>query len=1110
MSNFEKYCLHQTKEDNERRSCKKKKNLNSFIGASSLFQKIKSNLSNLIFLNKEDGLDIKGNKIFENSFQINLGGMQFNEINQIYDAPTLELNISNELDNPTHIINHSSNQEHINKNINDTQMRRFSLDSLKTIQTRKKSNPMTRIVQYITEKKFDTSDKFDLKNSSFVSKHSAFKPLDNRNKIIDLNSKKMINYNDFFEVIKDKNLIKPVPIKKDSSSYSQIAKKRSRPLEASSIFREEERIKGNENKRRKILTDEEKSLFSSVQNLNKFRNSIRDDVSMKSLNSVMSNKFLKEDKEKNKLEKFVNDDVSMNYIVPEHKSLVKSYYSKTLDEIKSEIEEKRGKNLRMLDEISRKSRESRREAKFEYEEKKRFLSNYYKKKEKNINEMDLLTKGGKISLNESDLIRDKNLSYSKSSITIESAGKKNQNVNIVKINDFDICSDKSGKEIEKKEATNQMFGFKIKENINENVIIGQNNKINLGDSNALTDKKIVIGEKTESKDKTSFLSLGENKSNLFSTSNIVPNKVNVEPDVSKSLFGFGDVKKDNISEDKTKTIENVVASIENKSKLEIEKKDDKKLSFGLGIPVAKEESKTPVFGKIEKNEDLNKDATSLFGEKKEEKGGLFSSLTKKEGDQGKIFEKKEEKNVDFNKKEDKLGFFANAEKKEEKPDFKFGVQSEKKEEKTFFSAFSEKPDEQKTGSPFQNPTFPLLGKEVTNKSDHEQKPGSLFSALATKPGLDVKKDDKGKDESIMAEQKSQPPLFNNPISQPASNFNFPATIMTKGTSPSTTTTTTPGLFGSLNDEKKNIPFGVTTENSKSSLLYLDNKSSINANLKLVKNNEVPNSNNLSSENKFTNDAPPSLNHSENSSSLVHGNNPFLKPMGDSKLPLIFQSPNKPGINTNYLFSGESIMNNQPVTAVFNSGLLTNKFPQSINNSNRSTDMFESMAGNKTMIPATNLGNSQNLFDKTSNPFIPQTSNTPKNDIFPKSGESNDNMSISPITSPKLYPKKDENRPNLFPGAQSGGNIIGTNGNGLFNQNFNSQPFSNNKLNEMSANPFSNFSNNNNIPNQNRAQEISLGTPGNLFPQNALSMNQAPGNFLGLNSTGGPKFNIGKK
>ena len=90
---------------------------------------------------------------------------------------------------------------------------------------------------------------------------------------------------------------------------------------------------------------------------------------MKSLNSVMSNKFLKEDKEKNKLGKYVNDDVSMNFIVPEHKSLVRSYYSKTLDEIKSEIEEKRGKNLRMLDEISRKSRESRREAKFEYEEK---------------------------------------------------------------------------------------------------------------------------------------------------------------------------------------------------------------------------------------------------------------------------------------------------------------------------------------------------------------------------------------------------------------------------------------------------------------------------------------------------------------------------------------------------------------------------------------------------------------------------------------------------------------------------------------------------------------------------------------------------------------------
>jgi hypothetical protein len=1108
MSNFNRYGFHQTKEDSEGKSCIKMKNLNSFIGASSIFQKIKSNLSNFIFLNKEDGIDTKSKKIFENSFQKNLGGMQFNEINQVYDAPTLELNISNELDNPTQIINHS-NQEYLNKNTNDTQMRRFSLDSLKTTQTKKKSNPITRIVQYITEKKFDTGDKFDFKNSNFVRKHSAFRPLDNKNKIIDFNSRKIINYNDFFEVMKDKNIIKPVPIKKGSSSYSQIAKKRSRPLDSSSIFREEERIQENGNKRRKNLSVEEKSLFSSVQNLNKFRNSQRDDVSMKSLNSVMSNKFLKEDKEKNKLGKYVNDDVSMNLIVPEHKSLVRSYYSKTLDEIKSEIEEKRGKNLRMLDEISRKSRESRREAKFEYEEKKRFLSNYYKQKEQNVGEMDLLTKGGKISLDESDLIRDKNLSYSKSSITIESAGKKNKNVDIVKISNFDICSYISGKEKEKKETPKEIFGFKTNENINQNVLIGQNNKINLGDSNALTDKKIVLGEKAESKDKPSFLSVGENKPNIFSTTPTVSTKVNVEPDISKSLFGFGEVKKNNFSEEKIKTIENVVSPIENKSNLEIEKKEDKKPSFGFGIPLGKEEAKTPLFGNIDKKEDLTKDTSSLFGEKKEDKGGLFGSLIKIEGNLGTIFEKKEENNLENEKKEDKLGFFANAEKKEEKPGYKFGVPLEKKEEKSIFSAFGEKPEEQKTGSIAQTPDFSLLNQEVTKKTDQEQKQGSSFSALATKPVLDVKIEEKGKDHTNLAE-KSQHSLFPNKDSQPASNFNFPTTITTKGPSLNANTIATPGLFGSLKDkkeEKTSTSFGDTIENTKSSLFNLDNKSPTNANLFGTVN--TPLNNSLSSGNQSTNDAPPSLNKKEpTSTSLVNGSNPFLQTFkGDSRTPTIFQSPNNTGINnSNYsiFLLGDSLTNNQPITPMFNQGSFTNKFSSSINNSNKNTDAFESMPGNKTMSTAGNQGNSQSLFNPL-NPFFPKSNNVQKNDIFHKSGDQND-MAISPITSPKLIPKKEENRSNAFPNIPFGGNTVGTNGTSMFNTNYNSLPILSNTSNVLGGNAFINPPTNNIFSNPN-------SNSGGLFSQNAsnMNMNQTQGTLFGQISSGtNPGFCMGKK
>src|SRR5690606_24003209 len=90
-------------------------------------------------------------------------------------------------------------------------------------------------------------------------------------------------------------------------------------------------------------------------------------------------------------QKGINDnDVSM-HIRPETRSMLSKYYkSKTVDEIKRDIEQKRGTNRKLIDEMSkRSSRRSEIGGVFDYEEKKRILSNYYKEKEKTMKEFEL-------------------------------------------------------------------------------------------------------------------------------------------------------------------------------------------------------------------------------------------------------------------------------------------------------------------------------------------------------------------------------------------------------------------------------------------------------------------------------------------------------------------------------------------------------------------------------------------------------------------------------------------------------------------------------------------------------------------------------------------------
>lgn len=307
---------------------------------------------------------------------------------------------------------HRETQQNQSMQYSDRLGRKFSMDSVRTSGTKRKVNSVIKIAAYITNKKFQDKRKADDTASYMANKKSAFKLIDKPYRNISLDTKKMINYKDFFEILKDKNIIKPVPVRKEGD-YRSISKKRGRDQEQSVDFE-----KASQAFKRRRLEEEQSVFSSSINNINRLRNMQREDVSMHSINTVLASY-----KEKPRV--IVNDDVSM-HIRPETRSILsKSLKSKTLDEIKKEIEMKRGANKKMIDEISRKSsRRADSEGVFDYEEKKRILNTYYKEKEKSMKEFEL---GGASMIKPSippsafDLTKDKNFSLTKSNLSIPSS-----------------------------------------------------------------------------------------------------------------------------------------------------------------------------------------------------------------------------------------------------------------------------------------------------------------------------------------------------------------------------------------------------------------------------------------------------------------------------------------------------------------------------------------------------------------------------------------------------------------------------------------------------------------------------------------------------------------
>jgi hypothetical protein len=224
--------------------------------------------------------------------------------------------------------------------------------------SRRKVNPVLKIMNYITNVKFNGKDRHSEK------KNSAFRRMDDSVLNIDLNTKKIINYMDFVHTNKD--LIKPRPV----YPAKCLNVKRERGISTSEMdFSEYEPPA----KRRKLESQPpmQAPTYHEITGLNKIRSAYKDDISMRSVNSILT--------------KRQSSNIDM-----------KSYHSKTLDQIQKEIFEKKAQNQKMLDEIS--ERNSRRslmlidqESKIDHSEKRKIIQNYYKEKSRaTMEELDLI------------------------------------------------------------------------------------------------------------------------------------------------------------------------------------------------------------------------------------------------------------------------------------------------------------------------------------------------------------------------------------------------------------------------------------------------------------------------------------------------------------------------------------------------------------------------------------------------------------------------------------------------------------------------------------------------------------------------------------------------
>ena len=239
---------------------------------------MKNKLTDLFFINPQDGQADSGKNLSGSNHNISkihhvnfinpldhlyIKPSYINENEHIYDAPSLQNdhNLENNHHNYLQLREDCLSSNSREKKSGPSQ-RRFSLESARTQQTiRKKVNPLLKIATYITNKKFSEVDRAQAMKDTGSQysqglNRSAFKIIDSQGKGISLSNKKIINCNDFNEMLLGRNIVKPTPVRKDEVT----SLKRGRDQDAMSVDNQ------SSFKKRRI---NEGSVFTSLPYINK-------------------------------------------------------------------------------------------------------------------------------------------------------------------------------------------------------------------------------------------------------------------------------------------------------------------------------------------------------------------------------------------------------------------------------------------------------------------------------------------------------------------------------------------------------------------------------------------------------------------------------------------------------------------------------------------------------------------------------------------------------------------------------------------------------------------------------------------------------------------------
>jgi hypothetical protein len=1028
-------------------------------GLSSIFSSVKNKIRDFFLPSKEDDKNLKAseNEISPNGIYSGIYPGYINDNQHIYEAPTFMAETRDR----------KNKKSQLDQRINH---RKISTESHKTNTTRKKVNSVIKIATLITNRQFNkgktgsanySNYAFD-KNNTSIHPQSAFKVLDESYKNFSFQKRKIINCKDFQEsVLKESNIARPIPIKASEEGFRALSQKRERPLDAMSTGTTG-RIK---NLKKQKIEDDDKTIFSQISSLHKFRIYQKEDASMHSINSIntvtqkrddnfFSNVSMKSRQDTN----FINNSSNKSI-------LSKSSYPKTIEELKKEIEEKRKNNRKLYDEISQRSSRRLNNFKYDFEERRKILNNYYKEKQKSYQDINLLqdnkhNETNVFNLNESNLFdakEDKKYTLSQSSITITSSSKerKKEDMVISKNEQFNI----------KSVGENGLHPFK-----------GITNTTNINTPAAakveLPNKMNTFGNSTP--DNYSFLSsfgkkenanenlLTHNNLQLQSNSLTDKKEAQEEKKTFGSLFGANKLVNSNS--------ENVVTAPEIKNDFTAEFNKTSKPTGSIGSLINNNQS---IFNKLEESNKAKEEARVLLPPE-DDKKQLFSG----------VFNKKEEA-LPFNNTSSSLFGSKTLAEAATKPLINYNKQEEKQTEekvqessKSLFSTPSlfGKKEESNTGdSKLINTPNPLNIPESTQSHLQAPKPTSLFGenlGIATKgkteafntfsntskplsifgnstntqssSSTELNKEDKNKTEHKPSEIK--------PVEDINTKINLLPSLNTKETKPELKT----GLFSQNTDSTNKSFFGSNITETK--IPQTESKPSSVSNLSFGK----------------TTPSIGEIQSTENSSSLFNASNPFIS------------ASNKPNQVNNLFSPGKNIQSDQQSSKSVS--LSQNQFfPK--NNSNQSI--------NKDIFGGSQQNNTFGLFGSN-------TSNTPAEFNI---NNSNEEMAISPITSPKTTSRTEAVELNKIP------NIFGTSQLGI---NFSNVGASNNfPINT------SNMFNNQTKSLFPKPQGQTQSNPSNLTPTfNSNNNSQGQGLFGSINSNikppgllgsqSGLSFSLGKK